>query len=761
MTRLMLSVLTGAVMLAPTTGVCGAPLKLAGGGRAECPVVIDPAATVVERHAATELVSLLKQVTGATFEVQTATTAPGGPAVLVGPGQAASQVAPDLNLAGLKPDGLVILTRGNKLVLAGDRPRGTLYAVYQFLEDVVGCRWWSSKVSTIPQRPDLVVPDQQVRYVPPLEYRETFWSDAFDADWAARNKSNGAHTRLDDQRGGKVVYGGPSFVHTFAPMVPPEKYFKDHPEWFSERDGKRLDGYAQLCVTNEEVKKFITAKVLEYLRANPKANIVSVSQNDCDNHCLCANCKKLEEAEGSPMGPLLHLVNHVAAAVAKDYPDVAIDTLAYQYTRKPPLQVRPLPNVIIRLCSIECDFAQPLTAPSNKAFADDIRGWSKICGRLYIWDYTTNFAHYIQPHPNVRVLGPNARFFVEHGVKGIFEQGAYTSLGAEFAELKAWVLAKVLWNPSLDDRKLIEEFVQGYYGAAAPHISAYLKLICDEAEATKTYLTCFSSPTAPFLNLPLMAKAEQLFDQAEAAAKDDPAVLQRVKVARLPLRYVWTLRRYEWEDQAAREKLTWPGPADYVENAKTFLDLAKAAGITMVSEGGPLAGFERRTIALGRVKSPPPPGCETLPRDRWVDLQDATFNLYLEGTLSSMEKDEAASDKTAARIVGHTNEWAVQQSLMGRPLKADATYEVYASIRVDKTGNDGVAFTAGAYDSKNARSLADVAVKCADIPDGAYHTYKIGTTKLHGDVYLWAAPAKNGANVKYVWVDRFWLVRQP
>ena len=118
--------------------------------------------------------------------------------------------------------------------------------------------------------------------------------------------------------------------------------------------------------------------------------------------------QKLEEEEGSPAGPLLHLVNYVAAKVGKQYPHVAIDTLAYQYTRQPPRHVKPLPNVIVRLCSIECDFAHPLTAKSNRTFAEDIRGWSKLCRRLYIWDYTTNFGHYIQPHPNLRVWAPTS-----------------------------------------------------------------------------------------------------------------------------------------------------------------------------------------------------------------------------------------------------------------------------------------------------------------------------------------------------------------
>lgn len=735
------------------------PLRLAEGGKTRYVIVVDPAATAAEQHAAQELAAFLQQVTGAAYPVQTTTDVPAGPLLVVGPGRVAQQIAPQLNLEGLAPDGIVIETVGEHLLLAGDRPRGTLYAVYTFLEDTVGCRWWSPQASTIPSLPDLAVPEQHVRYVPPLEYRESFWADAFDGDWAARNKCNGDSERLQERHGGKIRYGGPSFVHTFAALVPPAEYFAEHPEYFSEVNGKRLDGYAQVCVTNEEVKKLITAKVLKYLQDDPTVQIISVSQNDCDNHCLCATCRKLEEEEGSPAGPLLHLVNYVAAEVGKHYPHVAIDTLAYQYTRKPPRHVKPLPNVIVRLCSIECDFAQPLTAETNQAFADDIRGWSKLCNRLYIWDYVTNFGHYIQPHPNLRVLGPNIRFFVQHGVRGIFEQGAYNTRGAEFAELKAWVLARLLWNPQLDDQALIREFVTGYYGAAAPPLLEYIRLIHDEAEAHKTYLSLGSSVTASFLNLAMLARAEELLRQAEAAVQNDPVLLQRVQVARLPVRYVWAMRWYELQEQAAGENIAWPGPPDYTENCQTFLEVAKSAGITLISEGGRLDNFERRTIGLGRTGSPPPPGCETLARDRWIDLQDATCNLANEGNWVTIQADDAASDKTAARLPGNHTQWAVQHPLQNRPIAADATYEVYASIRVEKTGNDGLAFSAGVYDTKNRVGLAHLSRSCNEIADDTYQVYKLGTTKLHNDVYLWVAPPGNPENVKHVWLDRFWLVR--
>ena len=108
---------------------------------------------------------------------------------------------------------------------------------------------------------------------------------------------------------------------------------------------------------------------------------------------------------------------------------------------------------------------------------------------------------------------------------------------------------------------------------------------------------------------------------------------------------------------------------------------------------------------------------------------------------------------------GDHYEWATQQRLIGKPWDTDAEYTVHASIRVEKTGDAGGAFTAGIYDAKNKAPLGQIGIACEAIADGEYHTYTLGTTKLHGETYLWAAPAKNPENVKNVWVDRFWAVR--
>jgi hypothetical protein len=644
-------------------------------------------------------------------------------------------------------------------VLAGDRPRGTLYAVYTFLEDTVGCRWWTSEASFIPDRPDLTIPDQSVEYIPPLEYREVFWYDAFDGDWAARNKSNGNRPRLEEKHGGKIRYVG--FVHTFHRLVP-NAHFAEHPEWFSERSGKRLGGEdvrTQLCLTNPEVLNHLERQLRANLDANPGPSIASVSQNDWDRHCLCADCLALEQQDGSPAGPLLRFVNEVAERVGPDYPEVAVSTLAYQYTREPPQNVTPRPNVIMRLCSIECSFLHPLSGETNASFGDDIRGWNQLTDRLYVWDYVTSFRPYIIPHPNLRVLAPNVRFFVDHGVKGLFEQGNYQSPGGEFAHLKAWMLAKLLWDPSRETEALIDEFVAGYYGDAAPFIREYITKLHDAAEATDYYLRISRNINAPFFTLDLMGEAWRLFDEAEAAVAGDPEMLSRVQVARLPVRYVFAMRWEQFRSEARAQGVEWPGPDDYTENAQTFLDVAKENGITNIAEGRPIDTFAARTVDLGRTEASPPPGTGDLAENRWIDMQDYSMGLAREGTWAELAHDDAASDSVAVRMPGSHHEWAIQRRL-GGTVEDGATYSVYATVRVEASAQEGLAFTAGVYDRANRKHVGGIDVNLEEIEGEGYQTYKIAEASLHSGMYVWVAPPKRPGEVEAVWVDRMWLVRE-
>lgn len=578
-----------AFIAGPAAVSAAADVVLSKDGKPTCVIVQQGEATAAEEYAVKELANVLGQITGGQFEVRKGAEDAPDNAIIVGPGAAARKYFPAVQFDELGQEEIVIKTKGNRLLLAGGRPRGTLYAVSQFLRDQCGVRWWTPWASTIPALPDLAIKELDIRYRPPFEARDPFWYAAFNREWAVRNFSNSQSANIPATMGGCIRYRG--FVHTFNPLVPPDQHFAEHPEWYSLINGKRSKDHAQLCLTNPKLKDFVVERVKQWLRESPEASIVSVSQNDWHGACQCPECKALDDAEGSHSGTLLAFVNYVAEKIEPEFPQVAIDTLAYQYTRKPPITLKPRPNVIIRLCSIECNFREPLEHPANASFANDIRGWAKICNRLYIWDYTTDFAHYIQPHPNWFVLGPNVRFFKNHNVKGVFEQGAYQSNGSEMAELRAWVLAQLLWNPDQDDRALIKEFIEGYYGqAAAPHIRAYLELLHKASEGYN--LTCFSKTDTPFHQFKYLSEAEALWERAAQAAKDNPELALRLKMSRLPLGYVWLSRWEKLRQECAEAKAAWPLPESRKEYAQQWLATAQGVEtapwtkVKQVNEGG-------------------------------------------------------------------------------------------------------------------------------------------------------------------------------
>ncbi len=106
-------------------------LTIAADGKTRAVVVVGDGADEAVKYAADELARFLGEVTGADFAIQDAPQK-GGANLLVGP-EAARLIEPGFSTEGLGADGIVIRTKGSDLILAGGRPRGTLYAVYTFL----------------------------------------------------------------------------------------------------------------------------------------------------------------------------------------------------------------------------------------------------------------------------------------------------------------------------------------------------------------------------------------------------------------------------------------------------------------------------------------------------------------------------------------------------------------------------------------------------------------------------------------------------
>ena len=386
----------------------------------------------------------------------------------------------------VKLDGYTLLMDGDRLYITGSCDRGTMYGVYCFLEDYIGVRFLAKDTTVIINQDEVAIPaDIHTTHNPVFEMRDTYWYDMrYDQTTANHAKDNSFYdssTPVSDIGGG-IGYAG-RFVHTI-------NLLQDLP----------YQGNVQPCLTDENVYQLVLSNVRKWLDANPEATIISVSQNDSDPGklgCQCANCKAIDDAEGTPMGSLLTFINRIANDIKDDYPGVYVDTLAYRYTRKAPKNLKPADNVIIRLCSIECCFAHPLSDEScykNKEFKKDIEAWAAICDNLYIWDYTYNAETYFSYFPNFDVLWDNVNFYKDHSVTGVFLEGQQVSVSGEFAELRSYLLAKLLWDPDMTEEDYyayMDEFLMYYYGAGWEKIKEYMASMADHAIRHNTHLGIF------------------------------------------------------------------------------------------------------------------------------------------------------------------------------------------------------------------------------------------------------------------------------
>ncbi len=496
-------------------------------GKTDYAIVVAQDALESEKWAAQELQKWLKEVSGADFAVRDDVGPAPEKAIVVGINKCSGK------MLGLSDDAFTYLNAGPNIVIHGGGERGAMYGVMSFLEREMGVRFYTPKVTVAPKKARYGFVYLNHSEKPGIRVRNDFYFEAFDPVWAAHNRINGAMT-WREQPGGLEAYWS---VHTFYQLMPPKEFFEPHPEYYSLLDGKRTAEQAQLCLTNPDVLRIMTERITKVMRENPQYLIYDVSQNDWSNPCQCDKCQAIVDQEGSQSGPIIWFVNQVADNVKQEFPRKFIGTLAYSYTRKPPKTLKPRDNVVVRFCSIECCFAHPFTeCPENKSFIKDTDGWAAIAPHIYIWDYVVNFSHYIMPYPNFRVLQPNIKFFRARNAIGIMEQAAYQSRGGEFAELRAYVIAKLLWDPDCNVNDAINDFMYGYYGRAGQYVREYLDVLHGRL-TPDTHIHLGMQPDDVLFTDEFVREAETLFDKAETVA-DNEEVRERVEMARLPVMYL-------------------------------------------------------------------------------------------------------------------------------------------------------------------------------------------------------------------------------
>ncbi len=464
-------------------------LVLAQDKQTEYSIIRSADSTDAEIKAAYDLHSYISKMTGARLRIKTDDEPVTDYEIVVGYTNRSADG--QFDEAALGEEGFAIETVDKKLFIAGSDTHGALYGVYTFLEEYLGVRFYSSDYEYIPKKPTLVVqPIERDTQIPVFEYRDIDFVISRVDNFQSKLKLNGVYASSDPADGGKIDYVG-GFVHTFNNLVPPETYRAAHPEyWGMNADGTpQPDGGRQLCLSNPEVLAIATESVRTLLQNNPQTDIISISQNDSGTDalpCMCKNCQAIYDEEGAYSGAIIRFVNAIANEFAADYPDVKFDTLAYRYSRSV-CKTKPADNVIVRLCTIECCFSHPLgTCPdvygkanSDNTIAEDIAAWGEITDNIYVWDYVTNYAESVTIFPNFNTLLPNVRFFADHNVIGVYEEGNYYSDTGDFSDLRCYIMSKILWDPYMSEEEYwghIDDFLRGMYGKGWKNIREYIDL---------------------------------------------------------------------------------------------------------------------------------------------------------------------------------------------------------------------------------------------------------------------------------------------
>ena len=508
-------------------------------GRSDYKIVVSDSAHDSEKAAARELQDYIRQISGVLLPI-TSKPENGGKHVFIGLSDYSKKLL-DVEMQADPAETFTYQTKDGNLFIYGGRNVGTAYGVFSFLEQQLGVHWYSSDFTMIPRLDAFKLGKLKHTESPAFRYRHVlYYQMVWNALMNVHNLQNMHLWPMDCGSYGTLF----SFweTHTFSLLLPPDEFFSAHPEYYSLHKGRRIDN-GQLCLSNPVVLGLLAERMLEVIKKNPKYFAYSLSQNDNQLYCECETCCSLEQRYGSHAGLLLWAVNQVAEAIDKKLPGTKLITLAYQYTRQAPKGILPHRNVFIRLCDIECCFLHPIDrSKENDAFMSDLKEWSKLTDRLFIFDYVTNFTQYTAPFPNFMVMASNLQTFAKYHVAGVMEEGQYESNGGEWAELKQWVLAKLLWNPRQDVNQLVRQFIRDYYGKAAPHVLKYYSLCCslvhgdtharfDNHHSNKLYTDLF------------VDKGISLLQDALAECKTDSAVTRRVEHLLLQPLYLQMMRQ--------------------------------------------------------------------------------------------------------------------------------------------------------------------------------------------------------------------------
>lgn len=469
----------------------------------------------------------------------------------------------------------VIESSEDAIKLQGKGERELEFALYTFLEEL-GLRMFFPGDIYYPVKEEISFPKNHIKhYSPSFEYRAILYPAAYEESFRKWHK-------LDWHIEDFGIWG-----HSFDKLIPPREFFDSNPEFFAFYEGTRR--YESLCMTNNKGFQISSKSLENLMTSNPRSRFYSVSQNDDLVYCECRRCDAMNKKYGSPSGSLYFFLNKHA----KNHQNNNLISLAYLHTANPPQRILPKQNIISFYCPIEMNRGMSIQSDHrSEVIRNRIRNWKAFNPNLFLWDYTVQFTHYLSPFPNIHTFQENLKFYKSNGVLGLFLQG-YADVPGDFAELRQYLLSKLLWDSDLDMDQLTNEFLAYFYGPAYPYVWDYFQLLHEAQQVYNRFLDIYSGPVQKandFLSPYYMDQFDQLIASAEEAVVNSPKYQRRIEKIRLGLEYVYFEQsKFYGKDRFGMFKLVedeWIVPQNLTSRVKDFAQKCEEFGIYELGEGG-------------------------------------------------------------------------------------------------------------------------------------------------------------------------------
>ena len=617
---------------------------------------------------------------------------------------------------GLKDEGFIIKKEydENKIYIKAKTREGILNGIYAFLEKIGYIRF-SKNYEYIPE--DFSISSMDIKENPAFEYREIFVKETNNPYFAERFRLNG---RLGHRINYPLRFG-----NNYVLLLSLQDLFDEDIEKFS--CGNQIDFTDEEAIYEaEEALKSILKEEMQNKKG--KFNVL-ISPNDVNDYCRNSSSLERIQEGGSPSTPYIDFVSRIAQELKDEFPDVKFFALAYHWSRKPPESYHKLPdNMGIFFSTIDADFSKPLILRNNTYILDDLLKWCKYTNTIYVWHYITNFSNYLIPFPDIYQVADDIKYLSSiPQVKGVLLQGAYDTFGSDMIDIKLYVFSKLLWNPSLNIDKLLEDTLKKIYGSAWEYIQEYIDTLYLYVKNPDVPLFVKTKPD--YLNKEILDKLFNILSSAEEKIEKEKLVnleklwLGLAVAARLNNRYEGQISRKTIGYLIRRFKISHYAEGKSIDNLRIFLRL------------------NTREASI-------PVNVETT--EKWIDFQELSLNICC----SDIIEDRLSSNKLAIAISGSKDDWAVQLNLSTLP---EGIWDIYAVVRVQAKDNiepeDKIAFRYGVYPLDIVEEAP-----LEDFIDGEYHVVHIGAFK-NKNYTVWIAPPKEDY-IEYVLVDRIFVIKR-